>query len=206
MHWYEKWLDTFKTNPAFDDAPWVRIQRETGVRFECIGVHHLAPDENRGNHHVYLCVIGEDGSRVNGARIEWGWDGMHGDEHTTPVALDKPPSEPWGNIPLGAGQVAWVKVFGAGSDTVSNLTTAPEMDDVDGNTRFHHSYFVAFRHTAGGPVTPPPVEPPGEPGEPFDVGPALDLMVRSAHAHQDANNLLIEAVQKLRDLMAAHQG
>lgn len=200
------WRDVFLTQPGQNDAPWVKIQRASGDQvWRCIGVHRLTGDENRGNHHVYLAVVDRQGARVPHARMGWTWVGRQETQMLDPVALDKPDNEPWGNIPLGAGQIASIWVYNGASDLVSNLTTSPELPDEPGATRFHQSTFVMFQQVQGGDIPPPP-PPPGPTPEPFDVTPVLDMMTQAAHGHQEANNVLIDAIQRLRDLAAVHRG
>lgn len=110
-------------------------------------VHHLTPQENGGNHHLYLDV--EDtaaGGRVNGARLRIAWDG--GEQIVT---VDKPVSEPGANFPMWKWQVCAVACLGLSgqelpSDRVTGLHTG-HPDEAPGNTLFHHSFRITFIKT-----------------------------------------------------------
>jgi hypothetical protein len=132
--------------------------------FRCIGIHHLTPDENAGNHHIYLDVLNEQGQRMRQTQIEWTWDGRQLDEPAPPVTIDKPDTEPGTNIPLNWAQTASVSVQDNPTDTVTNLHTRhPDEGDNGGNTRGHHSFYVVFQLQSGDGVPPPTQPPPTEP-------------------------------------------
>jgi len=139
----------------------VKIQKVGGARYRCIGVHHLTPDENGGNHHVYLDVLDAQGKRVYGIPIGWDWVGRTPAEPARPVAVDKRAGEPGSNIGLGLGQIATVWVLGDGpSDRVYNLRT-DHPDEAPGNTRGHHSFYVVFQEGEAAPApTPDPTPEP----------------------------------------------
>lgn len=152
--------------PVFGDAA------AYGVRVEPAGapagawywqaaqMHHLTPEENHGNHHLYLDVLDPDlaqqanltGQRAFGARIRVTWEG--GEQVVT---IDKPLTEPGANFPLWKGQVCAVTALGLPgqelpSDQVTGLQSG-HPDEASGNTWFHHSFSVTFvkaRATAGG--------------------------------------------------------
>jgi len=169
MPWFTKWIDTFRAQPGYNDAAQygVMIVNVPGTEWRCIGVHLLTGAENGGQHNVFMEPVDAAGKRVPGCVAGWTWKDKRPDENAPPTALDKPPSEPAGNIPLGAGQIATVWLIAADgavlSDRVSGLTTAPAKDDVPGATRFHQSYFVCWQRgtTVPEPPTPDP-EPDGD--------------------------------------------
>lgn len=106
-------------------------------------VHHLTPQENGGNHHLYLDVEDPAGSRVNGARLRVTWDG--GEQIVT---VDKPAGEPGANFPMWKWQVCAVECLGLPgqelpSDRVTGLHTG-HPDEAPGNTLFHHSFRITF--------------------------------------------------------------
>jgi hypothetical protein len=134
--------------------------------WKVIGVHHLLPDENRGNHHVYLEALDENGQRIRPiAWADFTWEGRRPDEQAGPVQLDKPDAEPAGNIALHDGQkdAVWMRGLnrdGADkSDRVENLDIVhPDEAGPGGelwNSIGHHSFYIVFQRTlkAGG-VTP----------------------------------------------------
>lgn len=119
--------------------------------WQAVRVHHLTPEENGGNHHIYLDLFDpaiNDGSNPNGGRVFGGrvritWDG--GEQI---VVVDKPPSEPGANFPMWRWQVCAVEALGLEgeqllSDRVTGLHTG-HPDEAPGNTLFHHSFSVSF--------------------------------------------------------------
>lgn len=223
LNWLD-WQGRFLNNaadgkPAMVDADWVSIKPGSApTRFRCIGVHRMTDAEAAGLCTAFVIVLGEDGERVVRPRIEFGWTAQAPDQMKPPVLLDKPPGEPQGNIDLWPHQITWLKVFGAQSDTVEGLLMSGDWRK-EHNHNLHGGYLVVFQHGIWSGIPVPPVEPPvvppapeppptppivPGPGEPFDVGPVLAMLSQAAHAHQDANNVLIDAIQRLRDLAAAH--
>jgi hypothetical protein len=111
--------------------------------WRAVRIHHLTPDENHGNHHIYLDALDEAGSRVFGARAHVTWEGG---EQT--IAVDKPLNEPGTNFPMWKWQVCAVEMLDLPSDRVVNLHTGhPDEPPGTGNTLFHHSFAVDFRRT-----------------------------------------------------------
>jgi hypothetical protein len=117
--------------------------------WQAVRVHHRTPEENGGNHHLYLDVFdptlgGEPyGGRVNGARLRVTWDG--GEQIVT---VDKPANEPGTNFPMWKWQVCAVECLGLPeqelpSDRVTGLHTG-HPDEAAGNTLFHHSFHVTY--------------------------------------------------------------
>ncbi len=124
-----------------------------------IGVHHLLPRENFGNHHVYIEALDEQGKRIQNPLIwaGWTWRNRQPHERADPVGLDKPSNEPAGNITMHFGQIVSVWINGQGrdardkSDIVENLhTTHPDEPLPDGallNSLGHHSFYVVFQRS-----------------------------------------------------------
>ncbi|MGQ9489882.1 MAG: hypothetical protein ACUVR4_02860 [Anaerolineae bacterium] len=119
--------------------------------WQAVRVHHLTPEENGGNHHIYLELfdpsLGDNGSpygkRVYGGRIRVTWDG--GEQIVT---VDKPLTEPGANFPMWRWQVCAVEALGLPgqelpSDRVIGLHTG-HPDEAPGNTLFCHSFSVTF--------------------------------------------------------------
>jgi len=119
--------------------------------WQAVRVHHLTPEENGGNHHLYLDLYdpsqGGDGSsygkRVYGGRLRVTWDG--GEQIVT---IDKPANEPGTNLPMWRWQVCALEALGLPgeelpSDRVTGLHTG-HPDEAPGNTLFHHSFSVTF--------------------------------------------------------------
>lgn len=141
-----------------------------GARYwKVVEVRHLSPLENRSKHNVYVDVVDEAGQRIrdNNLRIGWDWVGRRADERADPMPLDKPDSEPAGNVPLGhPGQVTrvWVIGHGLASEAVENLHSNHPDEPTPGtndlfNTRGHHSFYVRFQRTVAGAVIDKPTEP-----------------------------------------------
>jgi hypothetical protein len=108
-------------------------------------VRHLTPQENGGNHHIYLDVL-DGAARVTGARLRVTWDG--GEQIVT---VDKPANEPGANFPMWKWQVCAVECLGLTgkelpSDRVTGLHTG-HPDEAPGNTLFHHSFHITFVKT-----------------------------------------------------------
>ena len=133
------------------------IEGETYWRV--IGVHHLTPPENRGNRHVFIEALDEEGHRIQNPFVwaGWTWEGRRPDEAADPVPLDKPLNEPAGNIAMHFGQKVSVWIKGTNrqgtdaSDVVQGIHTAH--DDELGpngekwNSNGHHSFYVVFQRT-----------------------------------------------------------
>lgn len=135
-----------------------------------IGVHHLTPEENQGKHNAFVEVLDENGERVHdpSLRIGWTWEGRRDDERADPVPLDKPESEPAGNVPIQSGMNLEVWIQGDGqSDHVVNMNTRhPDELGPNGehwNSFGHHSYYVVFQRTRkASPVEEPEREEESE--------------------------------------------
>ena len=119
-----------------------------------VKVHHLAPEENGGNHHIYLDVLDPAlpdatnalGGRVSGARLKVTWEGGE-----SIVKVDKPLNEPGANYPVWKSQDCAVGALGLEghelpSDRVTGLHTR-HADEASGNTWGHHSFSVIFVRT-----------------------------------------------------------
>lgn len=139
------------------EAYGVRI-REVDVQpgttyWKVIRVHHLTPEENGGNHHIYMDVLDEGGQRIYGAEIRVTWDGG-----SKVVRIDKPPNEPGTNFPMWQWQICAVEALGLPSDRVTGLTAA-HPDEAPGNTLFHHSFLVVWQRAVK-EAPPPPMAAP----------------------------------------------
>ncbi len=196
MSWHKLCNRRFLAQPGTNDASayGVHVQPHAAVGLaavmRCIGVHHLTPGENRGNHHIYLDVLDEDGGRLEGAVVCYTWQGHRGDPLR--VLCDKADHEPAANIPIWPGQVInlWVETGQAGdaSDRVTGIHTA-HPDEGAGNTRYHHSFYVVFqvRRLA----LPQPNEAPVPLAEVLH-----DLLTRLHRIREDAQ-AIAETLQKL---------
>lgn len=126
--------------------------------WKIIGVHHLSPDENRSRHNAFVEVLDENGQRIKDAnlRIGWSWAGRSSDQAAPAKLLDKPDSEPAGDVPIEKGMdlELWIEGDGCPSDRVHNLHTRHNDEPGPGgelwNTIGHHSYYVVFQRVKGG--------------------------------------------------------
>jgi hypothetical protein len=165
------WVNHYLAHPGENDAAGygAMIVNVPGTAWRCIGVHLLTGAENGGQHNVFIEPVDATGKRVAGCIAGWTWKDKRENENAPATPLDKPPSELAGNIPLGAGQIATVWLTDASSavlsDRVSGLTTAPNIPDQPGATRFHQSYLVVYQRGATVPVPfpdPDPAPPSGD--------------------------------------------
>lgn len=132
-----------------------------------IGIHHLTPLENWGNHHIYVDALDLNGNRVRNpiGWVGWTWDDRHANEPALPIPVDKPDYEPGANIAVGKNQIISVWMEGRNpdgrdrSDKVSAMrTTHPDEPLPDGalhNTWGHHSFYVVFQETVKQPADLP---------------------------------------------------
>lgn len=168
---HQKYLDTFlndyRVNRFTNDSV-AKIDRVIVVScYRLIGIHHLTPPENVGKRNLFMDVVDTNGNRLI-EKIEWGWEGQRSNQHPNPVVLDKPLSEPSGNISIDFGQKIWAQVLNKPSDKVYNITTQLP-DEGQGNTLGHHSYYIVWAWAEGeSPPPPPPVYPP--PNLPYEQG------------------------------------
>lgn len=145
--------EPLRPDPAYN----VRVQPAEvtagTVYWRMIGVHHLAPDENRGRHHVFVEVLDEAGQRVRdpNLKMEWTWEDSSESPITSP--LDKPHNEPAGNIPIHLNMkvALWLTGDGRASDRVTNLhaqhADEPAASGDLWNSYGHHSFYVVFQRT-----------------------------------------------------------
>jgi len=174
---HQSWNDQFLIDPDYNDAGnyGVGIFRHNPVSGErywrIIGVHHLLPDENLGNHNLFFDVLDINGNRVRPIIwINWVWEGMRPEEQPPFAQGDKPDNEPAGNIALGWNQIVYAGCNGRNttqdtdgkSDWIQKAhTNHPDEGDAEGNTIGHHSFYVMWQETVVGEVIPDPIpEPP----------------------------------------------
>ncbi len=142
--------------PAVNDAQAYGVAIEPadvapgGWYWQAVRVHHLTPEENNGNHHIFVDLRDLEldssnplGGRVQGARVRVTWDG--GEQIAT---VDKPLSEPGTNVPMWRWQVCTLQALGLPgaelpSDRVTGLQTG-HPEEAPGNTLFHHSFEIVY--------------------------------------------------------------
>jgi len=163
----------FTNNPMNDAKSYgVQIHPANNVEqgemyWRVIGIHHLLPEENVGNHHVYIDALDENGNRVRPpAWVGWTWEGRRPTERADPAIIDKPANEPGTNIAMHFGMNVSIWMNGnvpEKSDGVSGLSIAhPDEPLPDGrllNTIGHHSFYVVYQLTRKGSVDTPELPP-----------------------------------------------
>ena len=129
-----------------------------------VQVHYVSPQENHGNHHIYLDVLDPAlpdaanglGGRVFGARLKVTWDGGE-----SIVTIEKPLGEPGGNFPMWKAQDCAVAALGLeGHELPSDRVTGLQIrhpDEAPGNTWGHHSFSVIFMRTQAAPSDGKPI-------------------------------------------------
>jgi len=189
----------FLDNPGQNDATTydVKLHRFIDTSqpyYRCIGIHHLSPDENAGNHHVFLDVLDEQGQRMRQAQIEWTWDGRKLTQPAPPVTINKADTEPGTNIAINWAQNISVSILHQHSDLVLNLHTRhPDESSPDaenGNTRGHHSFYVVFQRQPGDDT--PPVPPPNPP--PTDMAEKYSHLLNTVYGTTALMNQMLDAM------------
>lgn len=151
-----------------------KVKTKPGIYWACKGIYHLKPEENNGNHHVYLGIFDEKAVPIKHALVQWNWLHNSG-EPPDFIICDKPyPIEPMGNLPVAGNMEAVELSMGPNSDRAYNIRTGHE-DEGIGNTWGHHSFFIVFQKiiVSETPPSPPPPPPPPPPAP----GGALALLV-----------------------------
>lgn len=123
-----------------------------------IGIHHLLPKENEGDHTILVEALDEQGNRIRQGKLHAA-STFENNQHPPKVsALDKSDMDPMGcDFPMfkDATYSVWIK--GAHrdandpSDRVEKLHTR-HRDEAPGNTIGHHSFYVVFQRTRKGPT------------------------------------------------------
>lgn len=161
---FSVWIDKFKTHyqengTAYNDAAnyGVSIDSPSGRIWRVLGIHHLTPDENRGNHNVYVEMLCKQGDREAFRAIHWTWDGRREDEIASPVFAGQKPLNELVDLPLNIGMV--VSVWTQGGEIARGFSSN-HPDEGDGNTIGHHFFFVCFQEIDGTePIPSPEPEP-----------------------------------------------
>jgi hypothetical protein len=143
-----------------------------------IGIHHLTGAENVGNHNVYIDVLDEAGKRIDRARlviVNNGRSPLH-------AVIDKPALEAGTNVPMWAGDTLtiYVSTEGLSSEQTKGFHTR-HVDEEQGTTWGHHSFYVVFQKAIAGQQQPEPEPGPTPTPTP---GPGPDW-----HLHFDIGEL-----------------
>ena len=207
---HQEWNSRFLVDPDYNDAGnyGVGIFRHNPVSGErywrIIGIHHLLPDENLGNHNLFFDALDINGNRVRPiVWVHWSWEGMRPEEQPPFAQGDKPDNEPVGNIALGWKQIVKAKCNGrnttqgtdGNSDEIRGIhTNHPDEGNAEGNTIGHHSFYVVFKETVAGEVVPDPIPEPEPTPNPDplpqpDPVPAPDNIIGEVKTWQDEQHL-----------------
>lgn len=124
--------------------------------YKVMGLYHLSPPENRGNHHVYVEVLNKDGLQQRNMKVE-----LFPNDHMPPYinVLDKPLNEAGTNFPLWNGEPVRVGVHGEITSEQAKGMHIHHDDEGNGNTWGHHSFYVLFQLTVNDTSPKPPIEP-----------------------------------------------
>ena len=123
-----------------------------------IGVHHLLPAENGGDHTILVEALDEQGNRIRQGKA-FAASTFEGSADPPEVkALDKGDADPMGcDFPMfkHATYLAWMKGSSRQADEpserVEKLHTR-HPDEPGGNTIGHHSFYVVFQRSRKGPT------------------------------------------------------
>lgn len=166
---FEDWIEKFQgeysqTGVAFNDAEGYGITIElSSSNWKVIGIHHLSPDENNGNHNVFVEVLCKQNDREAFKAIHWTWQGKQNHEAAPDVFAGQKPLNELVDIPLNLGMI--VSVWPHLGERVVGLSS-DHPDEASGNTIGHHSFFVCFQEIENGIITPEPEPEPDLPDTP----------------------------------------
>lgn len=152
---HKEYLNKFLQNNSFNldlsklSEPFPKLIHNplTIPYYKCIGIHHMTPSENRGNHNIFVDVVDENGNRLNGTMLQI--DHSQSGLPRGIMVIDKPDNEPGTNTHMGSNEVLSIYVLGLPSDKVTYLHTVhPDERGPNGelwNSIGHHSFYVVFQ-------------------------------------------------------------
>ena len=159
-----QFLDALQLGQVYNDASkyGVKIreaQAPDGARYwRVIGVHHLSPAENGGDHTIFVEALDEEGNRMRGVE-DWAASTFENNADAAKVSpLDKKDYDPAGcDFPMGVEATYSVWMKGHGRDPNDPTERAEKLhtrhaDEAPGNTYGHHSFYVVFQRTLKGPT------------------------------------------------------
>jgi hypothetical protein len=166
---FQAWITTFRdhlrtTGETYNDADsyGVTIEREPNRLWRVLGIHHLLPHENNGNHNVFIEVLCKQNERDGFRAIHWTWEGRRPDEIAQPVFAGQKPLNELVDLPLNLGMI--VSIWTQGGE-IANGFSSNHPDEAPGNTIGHHSFFVCFQEMDEDEPVPEPPLPEPEPKE-----------------------------------------
>lgn len=144
-------------NPSYE----ITIQKPQNPIRRVLGIHHLSPDENRGNHNVYVEMLCKQDERDGFQAIHWTWIGRQLNQPARDIFAGQKPHNELVDLPLNLGMI--LSVWTNGGEIVQGLSSNYP-DEMDGNTIGHHSFFVCFQEIDFDEPDPDP-EPEPDPPE-----------------------------------------
>jgi len=145
---FQLWIKTFQDHRRqgqfYNDAAsyGVYVKAIENPLWSVLGIHHLSPDENKGNHNVYLEMLCKQNERDGFRAIHWTWEGRRPDEAAPDTFAGQKPHNELVDIPLNLGMI--VSVWTQASGIVEGLSSN-HPDEESGNAIGHHSFFVCFQ-------------------------------------------------------------
>jgi len=124
------------------------MELEPGGRYaKLVHLHLLTPEENHGDHSIFVEVLNENGNRLQNVKVGWR---NTGNNTAGTVPLDKTdPNGPMGDVPAGRNDTmdVWVESIGGlyvPSDVVTGFHTRHPDIEVPGSTTGHHSILAVY--------------------------------------------------------------
>lgn len=160
------WLRTGETyNDATTDDPngydyGVSIVSDPNRLWRVLGIHHLTPEENQGNHNVFIEMLCKQGDREGFRAIHWTWEGRRENQPAPPIFAGQKPHNELVDLPLNLGMKLTVWTQGG---EVAQGFSSNHPDEGEGNKIGHHSFFVCFQEVGDDEPGPDPEPPTPEP-------------------------------------------
>ncbi len=174
---FQYWINIFKQHKAktgliYNDAITygVEIVVLNNLSWKVLGVHHLTPGENRGNHNVYIEMLCKQNEREGSWPIHWTQEGRRLNQNAPDVFAGQKPLNELVDIPLNLGME--VSVWPHAGEVVAGLSSnhLSSNHETPGNTIGHHSFFVCFQEVdLNKPVPQPDPLPIPQPKPPTPV-------------------------------------
>jgi hypothetical protein len=167
---FQDWINTFRSHYAqtgtiYNDAASygvLTLSMENRL-WRVLGIHHLTPEENKGNHNVFIEMMCKQGGREGFRAIHWTWEGRQDHELANPVFAGQKPLDELIDLPLNLGMT--VSVWTQGGEIATGFSSN-HPDEGEGNTVGHHSFFVCFQEIdEDGPQPEPPLSDPEPPSQ-----------------------------------------
>lgn len=208
MNWLEGLRQNYKNNPKRSiigemNGGHIANYSGSGAYWRTVLLYRLSPQENAGNHHLYIDFLDRDGNVHRNftypVQVAWGWENKRPDEVLQPARADKPFNEPACNIPIGRNMYVYATVLDDPSDTAMHINTSYISEGYD---LYHYSYYWLLQWWVQGeapgttPPTPSPEPPPPSGGIVLPYRP-LQVWINGAKVYEGNDNELdIKVVRK----------